>query len=317
MGYRLSYLLTIWLSVSLLVAGADPSRRPADEKERKAWLENMVWFHRYTPDEITAATGLDSEEIHEALRRLDIRPETRPRRPEGSPLLVLPYPGGRHPRIGFLEGAVNPQRETKVSVFTPWDESSYVVLDVPEAIFSNLGLIYLAHTHEGVPTIWQKRGIVLEPREWQRRDDGSLTAERTLPNGIVFGTRVVPRRDRVAVEQWLTNGTAAALSGVRVQDCVLLKGAKGFASQTNDNKVIRKPYVACRSNDGRRWVIAAWEPCDRVWANPPCPCLHSDPKFPDCPPAATVRVRGGVWFYEGADIEAELRRIDRTAWRGG
>ena len=24
----------------------------------------------------------------------------------------MPYPGGRHPRIGFLEGAVDPQRET-------------------------------------------------------------------------------------------------------------------------------------------------------------------------------------------------------------
>ena len=231
-------------------------------------------------------------------------------------LLVLPYPGGRHPRIGFLEAAVHPRRETKVSVFTPWDESSYVVLDVPEAIFSNLGLIYLAHTHEGVPTIWQKEGIELGPLEWRRGDDGVLVVERTLPNRIAFGTRVVPRRDHVAVEQWLTNGTDKALTGLRVQDCVLLKGARGFAAQTNTNKVIRKPYVACRSDDGRRWIIAAWEPCDRAWANPPCPCLHSDPKFPDCPPGATVRVRGGVWFYEGPDIEAELRRIELTGWRG-
>ena len=246
---------------------------------------------------------------------MEIRPETRPRRREDSQLLVLPYPGGRHPRIGFLEGAVNPRRETKVSVFTPWDESSYVVLDVPEAIFSNLGLIFLAHTHEGVPTIWQKQGIELEPREWRRDDDGSLVTERTLPNGIAFGTRIVPRRDHVTVEQWLTNGTARALTGLRVQDCVLLKGARGFAAQTNTNKVIRKPYVACRDDDGRRWIIAAWEPCDRPWANPPCPCLHSDPKFPDCPPGATVRVRGGVWFYEGPDIEADLRRIEQTGWR--
>jgi hypothetical protein len=52
-------------------------------------------------------------------------------------LFVLPYPGGRHPRIGFLDGAVNPQRETKISVSTPWDEQSYVVVDLPEAIWSN------------------------------------------------------------------------------------------------------------------------------------------------------------------------------------
>jgi hypothetical protein len=143
-----------------------------------------------------------------------------------------------------------------------------------------------------------------------------LVVERTLPNRVAFGTRVVSRRDHVAVEQWLTNGTDKALTGLLVQDCVLLRGARGFASQTNTNKVIRKPYVACRGDDGRRWIIAAWEPCDRPWANPPCPCLHSDPKFPDCPSGATVRVRGGVWFYEGPDIEAELRRIELTGWRG-
>ena len=106
------------------------------------------------------------------------------------------------------------------------------------------------------------------------------------------------------------------MTGLRVQNCVLLKGARGFAAQTNDNKVIRRPYVACRGEDGRRWVIAAWEPCERTLANPACPCFHSDPKFPDCPPGATVRVRGGVWFYQGPDLEAELRRIDQTGWRG-
>ena len=34
---------------------------------------------------------------------------------------MLPYPGGRHPRLGFLDGAIRPQRETKVSVFAPWE----------------------------------------------------------------------------------------------------------------------------------------------------------------------------------------------------
>jgi hypothetical protein len=317
MGYHWSRLVLALASTALLAAGPEGARRPADERELRTWLESMVWYHRYTPAEIRAATGLKGEEIDAALKRFDIRPETRPRRPEGAPLRVLPYPGGRHPRLGFLEGAVDPQRDTKVSVFTPWDESSYLVLDVPEAIFSDLGLIYLAHTHDRFPTVWQKKGIAIEPREWQRRDDGSLVAERTLPNRITFGTRVVPRRDRVAVEQWLTNGTDRPLTDLRVQNCVLLKGARGFAAQTNDNKVFRRPYVAVHSDDDGRWIIAAWEPCHRPWANPPCPCLHSDPKFPDCPPGATVRVRGGVWFFEGPDLEAELRRIDRTDWRGG
>src|SRR5262249_11241062 len=159
-------------SVASTLLSPRQARRPADDRVLRAWLEDMVWYHRYTTDEIRAATGLESAEIDAALKRFDIRPETRPRRRDAGRLLGLPYPAGRPPRIGFLEGAVAPRRETKVSVFTPWDDSSYVVLDVPEAIFSNLGLIYLAHTHEGVPTVWQKRGIVLEPREWRREADG-------------------------------------------------------------------------------------------------------------------------------------------------
>ena len=233
----------------------------------------------------------------------------------GDNLLVLPYPGGRHPRIGFLEGAVRPQRETKISVFTPWDEASYVVADIPEAIWSNLGLTYLAHTH--VPTIWTQAGAVLEPLEWKRRADGTFDCQRRLPNGIVFGTKVLPGPTAVRMEMWLTNGTSETLSDLRVQNCVMLKAAAGFAEQTNDNKRFDKPYVASRSTDGTRWVITAWTPCQRAWGNAKCPCLHSDPQFPDCAPGQTQRLRGWLSFYEGEAIEAEIRRIDATGWRAG
>jgi hypothetical protein len=37
---------------------------------------------------------------------------------------VLPYPGGRHPRVGFLDGAIDPQRGTKASVFAPWGKTA-------------------------------------------------------------------------------------------------------------------------------------------------------------------------------------------------
>src|SRR6185436_9225652 len=100
-----------------------------------------------------------------ALRRLAVQPLTATNK-----LLVLPYPGGRHPRIGFLDGANDPQRETKFSVFLPWAPASYVVQDLPEAIFSNLGLTYLAHTH--IPTVWSQKGVTLPPLEWKRNADG-------------------------------------------------------------------------------------------------------------------------------------------------
>jgi hypothetical protein len=45
------------------------------------------------------------------------------------------------------------------------------------------------------------------------------------------------------------------------------------------------------------------------------PCLHSDPKFPDCDPGQTQHLRGWLSFYEGADLDSELQRIERTGWR--
>ncbi len=295
------------------MAAADNTRTPTTDADQRYWLQNMVWYHRFTTEEIKDATGWNESEINEALKKFKITPANRPRRAATARLLVLPYPGGRHPRIGFLEGAVSPQRETKVSVFTPWDDTSYVVADVPEAIWSNLGLTYLAHTH--VPTIWNKQNLELPPLEWNRRANGTFDLERKLPNGIVFGTRVKPGRESVLMEMWLANGSSEMLSDLRVQNCVMLKGAAGFTAQTNANKVISSPFVACRSEDGKRWVITAWEPCHRPWANAPCPCLHSDPKFPDCAPGETQRLRGWLSFYEGTDIEAEFKRIDATGWR--
>ncbi len=288
-------------------------RKPKDDADLRYWLQNMVWHHHFTTAEVSEATGLSAAEVQAALKRFDITPASKPKRPADAPLLVLPYPGGRHPRIGFLEGAIRPQRETKVSVFTPWDDRSYVVVDVPEAIWSNLGLTYLAHTH--IPTLWDKRGIELEKLEWNRRPDGTFDIERKLPNGIVFGAKVVSEAKLVRMELWLTNGTKERLSDLRVQNCVLLKGAAGFERQIDDNKVFAAPYAACRSADGKRWVITAWEPLHRTWGNAKCPCLHADPKFPDCAPGETKRLRGMLSFYEGTDVRAEFRRLDGTGWR--
>jgi hypothetical protein len=289
------------------------ARPPRDDEDLRTWLENMAGAHRFSVPEVQAATGLEPDAINAALKRFHIERGKMPARAPGSALRVLPYPGGRHPRIGFLDGAVRPQRETKFSVFTPWDDSSYVVVDLPEAIWSNLGLTYLAHTH--VPTIWTKKNVTLEPKEWVRAKDGSLGSERKLPNGIHFAAHVIPRPDYVRMSLKLINWSNSALSDLRVQQCVMLKGAKGFSRQTNENKIFAKPYAACRDEDCRRWIITAWTPCDRVWGNAPCPCLHSDPKFPDCPVGETRLLRGWLSFYEGTDIRAELRRIEATAWQ--
>jgi hypothetical protein len=290
---------------------AGGGRLPADEKDLRYWLQNMVWHHRYSVDEIRVATGLESEAIVSALRRLNISDATRPPELSKPKLRVLPYPGGRHPRIGFLEGAINPQRDTKISVFSPWDPTAYVVVDVPEAILSNLGMMYLAHTHN--PTIWGD--LQLPRQEWNRSEDGSLDFERSLPNGVRFGTRVFLHDQSVRMELWLHNGTDQPLTNLRVQNCVMLKGAAGFNAQTTRNKVLGETYAAVQSEDGNRWIITAWTPGFRVWANPAVPCLHSDPRFPDCPPGEIRRLRGWLSFFEGRDLQSELERIESTGWR--
>lgn len=289
--------MALW--VTNLFAGQ--LRRPANEDELRFWLQDMA-THHFTVSEMAAVVGLSSGEIPAALDRLVIQPARA-----SNVLMVLPYPGGRHPRIGFLDGAIDPQRETKFSVFAPWDSSSYVVVDLPEAIFSNLGLIYLAHTH--VPTMWTAKRITLPPLEWTHRADGSLESERVLPNKIAFGARVKPMKNAVQMELWLHNDTDRTITGLRVQNCVILKAAAGFNQQTNANKVFAPPYVACRSIETNRWIITAWERCDRTWANPPVPCMHSDPRFPDCPPGETQRLRGWLSFYEGMDVGGEFKRI--------
>ncbi len=307
-------LLFVLASVS---AGFAQPRPPRDDHDLRRWLESMVWSHQFSAAEIRSASGLTDEEIVSALKRFDIRPDHAPQRKPTDPLLVLPYPGGRHPRIGFLDGAVDPQRETKISIFTPWDPHSYVVADIPEAIWHQHGLLYLAHTH--VDTVWTKQGITLEQREWFPNHDGILTCERELPNRVKFVAIVRPQPDGVRMELRLTNGSAETLTDLRVQNCVMLKGAAGFTDQTGDNKVLRKPYAAARSGAGAetRWVITAWAPNHRTWQNPPCPCLHSDPKFPDCRPGETQRLTGWLSFFVGEDIEAEFRRLDTIGWEQG
>jgi len=297
-------------------SGAEPTaRRPTGDDQLRFWLENMLVEHRFGVAEVTAATGLSAEEVAAAVKRLGVNPAAKAPRASDAPLLVLPYPGGRHPRIGFLEGAVDPQRETKLSIFAPWDNGGYAVADIPEAIWMQTAmgrqLLYLAHTH--VPTIWTKQGMTLEPLEWKKTDDG-WQVERTLPNKVVFGTRARAARDHILMEMWLMNGTDQTMQGLVVQNCVMLKGLAGFEQQTNDNKLFRQPYVACHNAAKGRWIITAWEPCQRAWGNAPCPCLHSDPKFPDCEPGKTVRLRGWLSFFQGSEIDNELNRISRLNW---
>lgn len=116
------------------------------------------------------------------------------------------------------------------------------------------------------------------------------------------------------MEVWLRNFAGKDLTGPKgpgglpMQVCIMLKGAPEFNAQTNENKIFRPPVAAVRSREGNRWILTAWQNCERSWGNSRVPCLHADPKLPDCPFPKTVRTLGRLWFYEGTDINGEIER---------
>ncbi len=290
----------------------DALRQPESAEALRYWLETMVGDYGYDLWEVRAATGLDLESIAEGIERWSIS-GVRGGQAAGATLKIRPYPGGRHPRIAFLDGAMRPQRETKFGVFAPWENGGYAVVDVPEAIWMNTEtgreLLYLAHTH--VPTHWSRKGVALPPLEWERAGESVLEVERVLPNQVAFGARVEAQSDHVLMDLWLRNGSGQPLSGLAVQNCVMLKALDGFSQRSNDRQVYQAPYAASPDGSGQRWVITGWEHCQRPWGNANCPCLHADPRFPDCPPGETRELRGIVSFYQGTDIEAEFQRLDK------
>ena len=273
------------------------------------WLDNMINRHHYSLDEAAAVLGVPAKTLESRKAGIEQNYSPWPESPPRGAVLALPYPGGRHPRIGFLDGAVEPKRGTKASIFAPWDPASYAVIDLPEAIFSNLGLMFLAHTH--VISLWDKQHQFIENVDWKRLPNGELVNEWILPDKVRFGARITPRRNAADLELWLENGSAETLTGLRTQICVMLKGMNGFAAQSNDNKRFEDSVAAVRAEDGKHWLLVAFDRCGRTWGNAKCPCMHSDPDLPDAAPGQRVSVKGRYWFYEGENVDKEIARAQK------
>lgn len=268
------------------------------------WLPNLALDHQYTLDEIRLVTGLSRGALEPRVAALKAAP---PPAPTPGRIKIRPYPGGRHPRIGFLDGAIDPLRGTKVSLFPPWPDGGYVVLDVPEAIFSQLGLLFLAHTH--VPTVWNAQNVTIENQDWREEADGRLISAWRLPNGIEFGAEVTARADGGDVVMWLENRSTNALSALRTQVCLMLKGAPGFNEQNQERKQYESPLVVVRAKDADRYILLGFTHCIRTWGGEKCPCIHSDPVFPDAVPGQRVTVQGRLRFCTGPDLAGMKQRL--------
>lgn len=280
-----------------------PSEVVASREQSGYWL-GVMQRHGYTTREMAGVLGWSPDTIDRLLPSVRI-PASHPDRIE-----VLPYPGGRHPRIEFQEGMLSPMRGTKLSVFLPWNPGDFVVLDVPEAVFTQFGLTFLGHKH--IPTVFDYQQVGIVNRDWVQDSAGHWSNLWKLPNGTEIGARVMPGRERLRMELWLTNHTSdTVFSNLQTQVCVMLGQTSSFAALTNDNKRLTCPVVAVESDQGDQWIITGWQGCARPWGNKNCPCLHADPAFPDCAPGQTVTIRGMLWFYTGRDIDQEISRVQR------
>jgi peptidoglycan/xylan/chitin deacetylase (PgdA/CDA1 family) len=292
-----------------------PGEMQSTRADLAFWLENMISFHGYSWDEAAVVTGIGPQQLQKlaADSKINTGP---PRTEEVRPIRILPYPGGRHPRIGHREGAIDPVRGTKASIFLPWKQAGYIVIDLPETIetLSDGRVLFLAHTScptSRTPcdaTVWTDRNIWLENVDWVRNERGGLERRQILPNTITFGASIRPGVGDVEMEFYLKNESATTLIKPRAAICVMLGSAPGFNQQTNANKIFRCPAAAVGSSHGDRWILLCWQRCFQADGNREVPCLHADPMLPDCPPGKTVRVLGRLWFYEGANVEDELRR---------
>lgn len=259
------------------------------------WVDNMRRFHNFCWEEVAEVTGHAVEQIREQAKGFDNSIKINNDR-----ITVLPYPGGRHPRIGALDTMIDPMRGTKLSVFLPWDPSQYAVLDVPEALFDQLGVTFLGHTH--VPTVWDKQQVSIENSDWKKKEDGSYEYLWNLPNGVDISVYVTPLRDSVEMELVVRNGSNTDMDFINGQVCIMLKGAPDFDEQTRENKVLTDKVAAVHSEDGNRWILTEWDQLRRTWDNPKCPCVHFDPVLDPCKVGETVRVKGRIWFHEGSEL---------------
>lgn len=211
--------------------------------------------------------------------------------PEALSWRPLPYPGGRHPRRGFRDGAVNPRRETKLLFGIP-AMRGYLVLDLPEAIWSNGELVFLAHTH--VPTVWDREGERPRFTPWSLSHDGlTASSSHVLPDGSVVAAEASRCSDsRIDIGLTVTNGSDHELVHVWAQTCLMLTQAD-LRRPSEPEVVLTADVAALRLSDGKR-VELTWERVQRTWQNPPVPCMHSDPFLGSCAPSDSATVHGSL-----------------------
>jgi len=234
---------------------------------------------------------------------------------------------------------------------TPWSDMllpDFVFLHFPEAIFCNLGLLYLGHHSPRFPSLFPG-----QPKVAWKTERGVLHYERVLPNGVRFGGRVSSSDPTaVSLEIHIENGSNKPLTDIKLQVCALLKHTTRFSRNTADNKFVHtssdgwQPFTqACNTKEQGRFrlgwragpavadlpvMVTVSDRLDHLIAmtwyddtyslvcNPEHPCMHADPAFTDILPGQHRTIRGELIFFEGTlEQFGELFRTRRQLHQKG
>ena len=215
---------------------------------------------------------------------------------------------------------------------TPWSDPlfpDYIRLDFPEAIFCNYGLLFLSHVNPGIPSMYPK----LMKVEWEVLS-GGLRFDRTLPNGVKFGGKLITEDDTTVIfELFIENGGNEPMKNITLQTCAYLKDTAEFSGRTDENKFVHHrdkgwvtfkealsqkangrfrlgwrsgpqvadlPVMITVSEDRKRLAAMTWfDDTYSLIQNPMHPCMHADPFFPDLDPGEKHLIKGALMFFEG------------------
>lgn len=213
----------------------------------------------------------------------------------------------------------------------PWPSEEFLWLDMPEAIFTDQGLLYLSHKSPFFPAVFSDE---LKTIKWHY-EEGMMFYERMLPMGVSFGINLKTLENgNVSLSLFIENKSDDALGGINLQTCTFLRGIKEFSDFSPDNKFVYTmdhklisinealdsnedggkfhigwreglkgtdlPVIICKSTESEKLIGVSWfDDTYSLISNGIEPSIHADPFFDDLLPGARSEIKGEIFFYEG------------------
>lgn len=276
--------------------------RPLKSNSRDQWLDNMIIDHRYTAHEIHNATRMSVDHAEQ-----EIATRASPDRTY-SDVRTRPYPGGRYLGIGGRHDQAVPPRNLLMSVFAPWADGGYAVVELPRSLaVGNTSLIDT--TSETVTT-----RVRSKTREWQNIGSG-WEALHQLDDGSSLHALVTPSA-RGALFRLSHNAPANADStgeDLTLTTVVQLQAVDGLNLRERLHRVERPPLVAFRGERSDRWLITGWQDLREITelSYQPSLSIIADMTDQDADEVGSKVTIGGLWFYEGEDVGQALAACER------